>query len=632
MCDGLTVGAEGASVSSGAEEAGVLLAERVFTGEERWGWEYVEPPSPVLHPDAGNPPVWQEPVHPPLVKLERRRAKRQSALVRYFWILVAAAVLARLTGLDLFIAVALVVIVIAGIPEVWLSWVRSRAKRQRALLLRQHEGRTISWQRQIDEHMEKQRLRAAAADLWFPLQLDSRPRRIDVFGGTGDSWASLLATVGGPLLRGGHGMLIMDLSQQAIAMELAGMAAHHQIPVSHVPLPSSFTSSDLLDGFTPDELAESLAEALATLRPPGADIDLQSIDVDLMHTTAKLLDSPVTYERLAAGLRVLLRVYDPAASGDVLSPQEVEKFSRAIDTVGQGERVQNELNHVRGQMELMAKAQAAQGKGLPEGQWCQRGRLTIVSTDDPVDRRKDLTDRIAFFRLLQFLRQRRIQSGDVTLVLAGVDHLGRAALESMARQARSAGVRLVLMLEHLREDTVKVAGGPDSATVFMKLGNGEEARSAAQFIGQEHKFLVNQLTRQVGETLTEGRSSSYGGQEGESVTDTTSEGGSSTNEGWFGLADSRGRNWGNSRSVTTSLSRSWQESTSTSQARSVNRGENESRVYEFTVEPTHIQSLPVTGLVLVETVPGGRRVVFGDCNPGITGLPRLSDGPRREPS
>jgi hypothetical protein len=188
------------------------------------------------------------------------------------------------------------------------------------------------------------------------------------------------------------------------------------------------------------------------------------------------------------------------------------------------------------------------------------------------------------------------------------------------------------MLEHLREDTVKVAGGPDSATVFMKLGNGEEARSAAQFIGQEHKFLVNQLTRQVGETLTEGRSSSYGGQEGESVTDTTSEGGSSTNEGWFGLADSRGRNWGNSRSVTTSLSRSWQESTSTSQARSVNRGENESRVYEFTVEPTHIQSLPVTGLVLVETVPGGRRVVFGDCNPGITGLPRLSDGPRREPS
>lgn len=89
-----------------------------------------------------------------------------------------------------------------------------------------------------------------------------------------------------------------------------------------------------------------------------------------------------------------------------------------------------------------------------------------------------------------------------------------------------------------------------------------------------------------------------------------------------------GSNWGSSRSVSTSLSRSWQDSTNTSTARSTTNGENLSRVYEFTVEPTQLQSLPVTGLVLAVAGPGGRRVVFGDCNPGINFLPRLSAQPR----
>lgn len=187
----------------------------------------------------------------------------------------------------------------------------------------------------------------------------------------------------------------------------------------------------------------------------------------------------------------------------------------------------------------------------------------------------------------------------------------------MARQARSAGVRLVFLLEHLREAAVQVAGGSDSATVFMRMGNGEEAKAAAQFIGQEHKFLVNQLTRQIGETLTEGRGSSYGYQRGVSESDGSNTGG--------GIS---GSTWGSSRSFSTSLSRSWQDSTNTSTARSTTTGENLSRVYEFTVEPTQLQSLPTTGLILVEAGPGGRRVVFGDCNPGINFMPRLSARPR----
>jgi hypothetical protein len=46
------------------------------------------------------------------------------------------------------------------------------------------------------------------------------------------------------------------------------------------------------------------------------------------------------------------------------------------------------------------------------------------------------------------------------------------------------------------------------------------------------------------------------------------------------------------------------------------------------VEPAVLQSLPETAFVLVEAAAGGRRVRFGDCNPGIAMLERVADAPR----
>jgi hypothetical protein len=69
--------------------------------------------------------------------------------------------------------------------------------------------------------------------------------------------------------------------------------------------------------------------------------------------------------------------------------------------------------------------------------------------------------------------------------------------------------------------------------------------------------------------------------------------------------------------VAESRTRSWQDTASRSQAESTMTGETRSRVYEFAVEPTTIQALPVTAFILVETGGSGRQVVLGDCNPGI---------------
>uniref|UniRef100_A0AAU2JVC2 Uncharacterized protein n=1 Tax=Streptomyces sp. NBC_00049 TaxID=2903617 RepID=A0AAU2JVC2_9ACTN len=599
--------------------AGAELALRVFTGEERWGWEFVQPPAPPAHRDANRPPVYTEPSGQEVRAMEERAMTGKSSSGSGC-LTVLAGVIAFASGgpeAAVIVVVLIVALLIASSPNARLRAARRRLEAARARARRDYEQSHRAWQSRLEAHRAEHLRHNATLDTWYPLALASRPSRIDVFGGTGNGWASLLATVGGPLLGGGQSVVVLDLTQQAVALELAGLAARRDIAIAHVPMPGALLDVDLREEFTSEELAEALAEALGTMRPPGADVDLHTIDVDVVQTVADLLEGPVTFARLAAGLRVLLRVYDadPGTPG-ALSPSEIEAITRAIDLVGQGERVQNELRYVRAQTELLSKAEPAAADARA-ADWWRPGGLTIVTTEDLVHRRKDLTDRFVFFRLLHTLRKRAVAPGTGTLVVAGADHLGREALEAMARQARSAGVRLVFLLEHLREAAVQVAGGSDSATVFMRMGNGEEAKAAAQFIGQEHKFLVNQLTRQIGETLTEGRGSSYSYQRGVSDTDGHNSGGGTS-----------GSSWGSSRSFSTSLSRSWQDSTNTSTARSTTTGENLSRVYEFTVEPTQLQSLPTTGLILVEAGPGGRRVVFGDCNPGINFLPRLSVRPR----
>jgi hypothetical protein len=68
----------------------------------------------------------------------------------------------------------------------------------------------------------------------------------------------------------------------------------------------------------------------------------------------------------------------------------------------------------------------------------------------------------------------------------------------------------------------------------------------------------------------------------------------------------------------------WSETKNWSVAASVTHGETDQRVYEFTVEPTEIQALAPTAFILVESTGRGRRVVLGDCNPGIVTLDRVS--------
>ncbi|MFF6886020.1 hypothetical protein ACFY9F_22900 [Streptomyces sp. NPDC012421] len=586
------------------------LAAEVFDGAERWGWEYVPPPTPLPHPAAARPPEWTEPFYPELARLQAEEAGRRGKA----GVPVAVVVIGVCAVFNIFLALVLAVVggvvLAATRPSRRVETARRAALADRDRRLAEHQQLLARWNEELEQHRQEQVRTSATLDTWYPVVLRSRPARVDVIGGSRHGWASLLAGVGGSVLTAGDALVVADLTEQRVALELFRLTRLRGIPVAHLPFPGTSLDADLLAGTTPENLAETIADALATLRPAGADGDLRTVDTALLRTVTTRLRAPLTYHRLAAGLAVLLRQYEPGTAGaGPLAREEVIALTEAIDTVGTGERRRNELHYLKDLVDAFLGGPApVDSASEPSAPWWRPGQLTVVSTSGPGRHRKDIADRMLLARLTHGLDTLAREPRQGTLVLAGADRLGRDALEALALRARQAGVRLLLLLEHLRDGTEALAGGPDSATVFMRLGNGEEAKAAADFIGRQHTLVLTQLTRQFGETLSEGRGLSTGEQHG-----TTS-------------ASSTGDIWSSSHG--SSLSHSWQQSVHSSRSLSTTTGETTSRVYDFTVEPTQLQALPPTGFVLVETTSRTRRVVFGDCNPAISLLPRVSATPR----
>jgi hypothetical protein len=175
----------------------------------------------------------------------------------------------------------------------------------------------------------------------------------------------------------------------------------------------------------------------------------------------------------------------------------------------------------------------------------------------------------------------------------------------------------VYLFRHLRDETVDLLGS-GGAVIFMRLGNAKEAMHAAEFIGREHKFVLHQLTRSTGESVTHTTT--------DSVTDATGTSTSTTRSDLLRtflpipLTDSytSGR----------SGSRAWGQSRSLATGTTTGGSSGQQRVYELAVEPTTLQTLPQTAVVFVDhEARRGPRARLGDCNPDIVTLPNVSAEP-----
>jgi hypothetical protein len=610
------------------------LAPRLLAPPARWGWETVAPvevdtaPEPL--PDR---PVWIEPPRPDTSALRDARSK---AISRVAWRLsftilamvgfstyqltieqsvdqlggsarhvygVALIIVAGLFAIGVLRALAGVRYASRGIQAFEQPYrVMRDAERQR------HRQALSQWEQAVRRHAEvaaaatRSAARQAGGPQWYPVRPVSEPTRVDVLGGDSrrHGWASLLVTVGASMLAAGQRMTVLDFTGQEVGDNLATLARTAAIPAHTVRFGDDTAPAvDLLGGLAPRKLAECLGEAL-TGRHEGDVREERALATDTLRRVVECLDAPVTFARLAVGVRVLIR-----GTGDErLSGTELDRLAAGIGDIDQNEWTTRQLRFLANRLDLLDGVTSADA-GAPL--WTA-DMVTLISTGGGRGDRKELLDRL-LLGLVGSAMDQLGRRGDF-LVVAGADHLGAAAVHTLSEQARDARVRLMLMIDQPKGDLERSAG-TGGAVCLMKMYNHRDATIAAEFIGREHRFVLSQLTRQVGTTFTDGGGDSFAA---------STNSGHSNKQRWSGLpgrpaglSDSRGHTWTGTRN--------W------SSADNVSTSSATSRVHEFTMDPQEVLSLPETAFVLVDNTGPNRRVVLADCNPGLCRHPRLSAEP-----
>jgi hypothetical protein len=604
------------------------LATRIFSPPSRWGWQVAEPVLPVQTEAPVAPAAWVELPRPDTSPL---RAARSKAVTKLVWRIafttiavfafiayqvaiqsqvnsfgssaqqvygVAIIVLAAILGIGVLRSLGKVRSASAAIAAFERPYLQARAAEKE-----RHQLAVRNWQEAVRRHqaqaweVQQEAERRARGPLWFPVQPISDPVRVDVFGGDPrrHGWSSLTVTLGTAALSDRQRITVLDFTGQDVGGGLTSVATAGGRRARRVELGGGTSDLDLLNSIAPAQLPDCIAAALAA-RAEGTDLRHErALITQIIRTVVSCLEWPITFGRLAAGVQVL-RQGPPSR---LLSDIETGRLAEHVGDLDQNEWTTRQLRYLAGQLELVETIAPATLNPLPL--WSSDD-VSVLATTGARDDRKDLLDHLVL-QLAQRALDARGQLGDV-LIVAGADHLGAETLQIFADHARNAHVRLVLMIDQPQGDLEKTAG-TGGAVCIMKMYNHRDANMAAEFIGKGHKFVLHQVTRQVGKTLTDGSSDSFAAN--------TSQG-TSSRQRLIGrgtdLSDNRGHTWTGGRNWSTA------DNISTSTA--------SSRVYEFEVEPSQIMGLPETAFLLVDNSGHGRRVILVDANPGICLFDRVS--------
>jgi hypothetical protein len=609
-----------------AAQAG--LVERLFSPAERWGWEYQEPDAlPEVFPHPRPVPYlpwpkWASELAPKMEQAEQNRTR----------LLVVAAICAviGLLSLSSSVPAGLIFLAAAGVLGYLGLGRSSLLHRQAAIRQRQwmeacveshqrYQDQQRGWARTKQAHQEQEFARLATRPEWVAMRPRHLAQRLDVYGGTAYGWEALITSAGTSLLGTGARLTIVDVSQESVAAELAQLAELRGYGVDLMVFPEQMQDVDLFAGLRTDEVRDVLVEALHS-DERDASHEARSIDGRVIGELCEVLGERLTLGRISAGLRVLLR-HEPPPGGD-----------HELDS-GEYRRIANLFGEtVRRSMEPRMVALESRLHGLrlfgrqPDARplTASSAQLRVLALDE---RGSDLVNDVLTHLLLQVLihsaRNEQLRgreaglpvgSGDHVLLVAGADALRRRHLERLDQLSRQRGIRPVYLFRHLRDEAADLLGG-GGAAIFMRLGNAREAMTAAEFIGREHKFVLHQLTRSTGESVTHTLS--------ESLTDTFGTNSAETRTNLVRLLLPLPLS--NSYTTGRSTSRAWGETRSRATGTSTSESPGQQRVYEFAIEPTTLQTLPETAVLFVDhEVREGPRARLGDCNPDIVTLPNVS--------
>jgi hypothetical protein len=422
-----------------------------------------------------------------------------------------------------------------------------------------------------------------------------------VFGGTDISWNAALSTLGASLLGGHARIMIGDLSRRRTTDVLRDLCSRAGKPLVRVTLPGSEGTEDIFADLSWNDLSTVLAEVLHSAQD---DIDVsrreRQEDRAVMREVTGCLepDGPVSVARLREALLVVQAADVPV--GGVVAAGEYDCLSRLYNDVqrqhgGVLERITRIERALRDFEVLDGSSGNARPGSAPTPGLHQPGESSLQIIE--VDKKSDDLDNDRLVDLLFQLLLRHVRRGSAqadVLIVLGADRIRRRALEALMSSAEYERIAVLLFFEHLRDDAVELIGGGGAVAAFFALGNHKEAQEASDFIGASYKWVESQHTKSAGESLN----SSWSEQTGKSAS-------------WQSTTETQGRSY------------------SESFGRNKEYSAGEQRVREAAMEPEVIMGLPVTGMICVEVLPGGRRVAANlDCHPQVVFGSRVAREPR----
>ena len=638
------------------------------------GWEYATP-----YADPGPPPRRPVPQERPQLSADwlaaqRREEKlinRPQKIIVAVTVAIAVALGACVAGglvrpilAAPTIAILLLAAALAG-GAIWqgerLLRGRIEAERQRVERFRtEQEGQLFAWQAEHARRVtqwRQQRFAFETQKRWYAVPVPDGIDRVDVAGGTLSGWSALLTMIAADRLAAGGEVTVIDLSGGAVAADLVDLsAAAGGIDPAVWVLPRDLPRLDLASSLSGGELADVLALSVSVAEERGSAREL-AVDSAILERVIGTLggggegegeggDSAgrgaVSLARVAAALRALAKVGDVHAdvAAGLLTEREAAAFAALY---GQGATDRVVLERAFG-IEAQLRKLAEVGREPADR---PRGRLRVVAIDKRVGPLSAKLLGSFLVTTLTHLAARVPAAGGPTswrhtLIVTGAERLRDDVLDRLTDACETARFGLVLAYRSMPPPVRQRIGRGNAAVAFMRLGNAEEAKAASEQIGTEHRFVVSQLTETVGTSVTDTLGGSYTSTVGDSLSAAASTGDNvSTSDGTgysrapgggvmpFGGGRSRSAQAGTSRgtsesvSLTAGISASTAWGVSTSQA----TGDSESlarslqRSRELLVEPSELQRLPVTAMIVSYAAPGGRRVLLADANPAIGALP-----------
>ncbi|WP_344899007.1 hypothetical protein [Actinomadura meridiana] len=602
-------------MASGSAMARLTQPDRVYVG-----WRYAQ-----VHPDPGPPPGRPEPPErTPVLPPGRRPHEHMAALpLRIVFggtlSVVVVVLLCGLLGVIPWAFAGLAVLaftVVLGITggALWrdecgvrqrIAQERDAEEREYAALRRRRDAAEKAYA-EARADWERRRTAYEAQREWYPVAVPPGVDRVDVVGGTLAGWSAAVTTMGAARLAVGARLTVIDLSEGAVAHDLLRVAADRGDDPLVWVLPADLPRLDVTRGLNTEALADVLSLVVGAGEEEGGTRDL-SFDNSILERIIEVLGPDATIPRITAALRVLAQVGDPRDDlrKGLLTDDQLERIATLFGRDATDRIVVRRAWALEAQLRKLDKLATEQVRLPPS-------RLHVVS----MDRRAGvLTNRVLGTYVTTALthRIREAPPGgrwDHTLFLCGAEKLRGDVLDRLIDACEATGTGLVLMYRsipgHVRE---RLGRRGHAAVGFMRLGNPEDARVAAEHIGAGQPLIVAEITDAAGETLLDVAAESYAS----TVAYARPRGDGLTDPAWSPLPAPAADDSALVEGISSATA--WGRTVA---PRDTN-GKQRSR--ELMVEPPQLQELPQTAMVFTHSATTGRRILLVDANPGIITLP-----------